>query len=50
MPEKIIKKFQKKYGKKKGKAVYYATAAKQGRNLETFKKKSKAKTTKARKK
>lgn len=41
MPEKIIKKFQKRYGKKKGKSVYYATAAKQHRSPETFKKKRK---------
>lgn len=38
MPQKIIKKFQKKYGKKKGKQIYYATAKKQGRDPETFKK------------
>ena len=29
--------FQKQYGKKKGKSVYYATANKQKRNPETFK-------------
>lgn len=38
MPEHIIKKFQKQYGKKKGKQIFYATAAKQKRNPETFKK------------
>jgi hypothetical protein len=41
MPEKIIKKFQDEYGKEKGKSVYYATARKQKRNPETFKKKKK---------
>lgn len=40
MPKRIIKKFQKKYGTKKGKQIYYATANKQGRNPETFRKKS----------
>jgi hypothetical protein len=40
MPQEIISKFQKQYGKKKGKQVYYATANKQGRNPETFKKES----------
>ena len=40
MPEKIIRKFQKKYGAKKGKQVYYATANKQGRDPETFHKKT----------
>lgn len=39
MPKEIISKFQKKYGKKKGKSVYYATANKEGRDPETFKKK-----------
>jgi hypothetical protein len=38
MPEKIIKKFEKEYGKKKGKGIFYATAKKQGRNPETFEK------------
>jgi hypothetical protein len=33
--------FQKQYGKKKGKSVYYATANKQKRNPETFKLKRK---------
>lgn len=33
--------FQKQYGKKKGKSVYYATANKQDRNPETFKLKKK---------
>ncbi len=40
MPKEIISKFQKQYGKKKGKQIYYATANKQGRNPETFKKES----------
>jgi hypothetical protein len=40
MPQKIISKFQKKYGKKKGKNIYYATANKQGRDPETFHKES----------
>ena len=39
MPEDIIREFQKKYGDKKGKEVYYATANKQGRDPETFEKK-----------
>ncbi len=43
MPEKIIKKFQKQYGKKKGEQIYYATAKAQGRDPETFKKVGKAK-------
>jgi hypothetical protein len=38
MPEEIIKKFQDQYGKEKGKQIYYATANKQDRNPETFKK------------
>lgn len=38
MPKKIIKKFQDQYGKKKGKQIYYATAAKQKRDPHTFKK------------
>lgn len=33
--------FQKQYGKKKGKSVYYATANKQKRSPETFKLKRK---------
>lgn len=41
MPQKIISQFQKQYGAKKGKQVFYATANKQGRDKETFKKKSK---------
>ena len=45
MPEKVIKKFQDQYGKKKGKQVFYATAKKQDRDPETFHKKGK-KTTK----
>jgi len=36
MPKEIIKKFQKRYGKKRGKQIYYATAEKQGRDPETF--------------
>ena len=39
MPKEIIEKFQKQYGKKRGKEVYYATANKQDRNPETFEKK-----------
>lgn len=39
MPEQIIRKFEKKYGKKKGKSIFYATANKENRNPETFKKK-----------
>lgn len=38
MPEDIINKFKDQYGDKKGEQVYYATANKQGRNPETFKK------------
>lgn len=37
MPKEIIEKFQKKYGEKKGKEIYYATANKENRNPETFK-------------
>ncbi len=40
MPEKIIAKFRKEYGKR-GKAIYYATANKLHRNPETFKPKRK---------
>lgn len=40
MPKDIIKKFQDKYGKEKGKRIYYATAQAQGRDPETFKKES----------
>lgn len=40
MPKDIIKKFQKQYGKEKGKKIYYATANKQGRDPETFQKES----------
>jgi hypothetical protein len=36
-----MKSFQKQYGKKKGKSVYYATANKQKRSPETFKLKRK---------
>lgn len=39
MPETIIHKFQGQYGKKRGKAIFYATANKQGRSKETFRKK-----------
>jgi hypothetical protein len=39
MPADIIRKFQKKYGKKKGKEVFYATANKENRSPETFEKK-----------
>jgi len=38
MPKNIIKKFEKEYGKDKGKSIYYATANKLKRNPETFKK------------
>jgi hypothetical protein len=38
MPQKIIKNFQDKYGKEKGKQIYYATANKQNRDPETFEK------------
>jgi chromosome segregation ATPase len=38
MPKKIIKRFQKQYGKKRGKEVYYATAHAQDRDPETFEK------------
>jgi hypothetical protein len=37
MPTAIIREFQKEYGKKHGKEVFYATANKQGRDPETFK-------------
>lgn len=37
MPDEIIKQFEKQYGTKKGKKVFYATANKQKRNPETFK-------------
>ena len=43
MPTAIIKKFQEKYGAKKGKKVFYATANKQRRDSETFKKREVAK-------
>jgi hypothetical protein len=36
MPTSIIRKFQKEYGNKHGKEVYYATASKEGRDPETF--------------
>lgn len=39
MPKRIVAKFQKEYGAKKGRSVFYATANKQRRNPETFKKK-----------
>ena len=38
MPKEIIEKFQKEYGKKKGKSIFYATANKEGRDPETFRK------------
>lgn len=38
MPDKIIRRFQKEYGAKKGRAVFYGTANAQGRDPETFKK------------
>jgi hypothetical protein len=41
MPKDIIKEFMKEYGAKKGKRVFYATANKQHRNPETFKKRRK---------
>lgn len=41
MPQAIIREFQKQYGKKKGKSIFYATANKQGRSPETFEKKGK---------
>lgn len=37
MPEKIIRKFKKEYGKR-GEEVYYATANAQKRDPETFRK------------
>ena len=36
---KVMESMQDEYGKKKGKEVYYATANKQNRSPETFKKK-----------
>lgn len=33
----VMQSMIKKYGKEKGKQVYYATANKEGRNPETFK-------------
>jgi len=36
MPDQIIKKFEKTYGHKRGKDVFYATAKKQHRDPETF--------------
>ncbi len=38
MPKEIIRKFEKEYGKKHGKEVFYATANKEGRDPETFRK------------
>jgi hypothetical protein len=35
----VMDKMIKQYGEKRGKAVYYATANKQGRDPETFEKK-----------
>lgn len=40
MPEKIIRKFQKEYGTKKNKNIFYTTTNSQNRNPETFKKKN----------
>jgi hypothetical protein len=34
-----MSRFQKQYGNKRGKEIYYATANKQERNPETFEKK-----------
>lgn len=42
MPEEIINKFKDQYGDEKGEQIYYATANKQGRNTETFKKEESA--------
>jgi len=39
MPQDIIDEFQEQYGEEKGKRVFYATANKQNRDPETFKKK-----------
>lgn len=39
MPEKIKKEFEKQYGKEQGERIFYATAAKQNRDPETFEKK-----------
>jgi len=41
MPQDIIRKFQREYGKKVGIRIFYATANKQGRAKETFKRKRK---------
>jgi hypothetical protein len=38
MNRSVLKKFEKEYGVKRGKQVMYATASKQGRNPETFRK------------
>ncbi len=42
MPKAIIRKFEKQYGKKRGKEVFYATANKEGRDPETFRTSGKA--------
>jgi hypothetical protein len=41
MPKKIIAEFQKQYGNKMGKSIFYATANKQNRSPETFEKRKK---------
>lgn len=41
--KKVLAKMRKKYGKKRGEEIYYATAAKQGRSERSFKKKRKKK-------
>jgi hypothetical protein len=41
MPTALIRKFQKEYGTKRGKEVFYATANKEGRDPETFRKRAK---------
>jgi hypothetical protein len=48
MPRAIIRKFEKEYGTKHGKEVFYATANKQGRDPETFHKARRAPTAKRR--
>jgi hypothetical protein len=40
MPTAIIRKFKQEYGSAKGKRIFYATANKQDRNPETFRKRS----------
>jgi hypothetical protein len=48
MPRAIIRRFEKEYGAKHGKEVFYATANKQGRDPETFRKASRAPSAKRR--